>query len=501
MSDIPGSWVSRITGISVKPKNFNTGKVQMLPQQLVIIGQGNDDVLYSLDKYECESSADAVGAKYGYGSPLHLAARQLFPTIGKTATFPVYICPVKIGQSGFVKATGSVNVDGETATANGNCILSIAGFDVQLAVTKGDTPADFMAAMVEAINGTLGMPVTAEVIPAQNEDPAYVKLTARWSGALSNRISLEFSGNVPGFTVVATAFADGAGVPDVEGALEAIGPNIWATFILNTFDYKNADGSESVVLDKYFAFGEGRWSWLEKMPCYVIHGCVDDYATRTAISDNRKDDYINFYAISVGSPELPFAVAARELLELLTTANSNPAQGYTGNLTGLKRGSDKLQESPTVRNNAVKKGSSTNITSGSVAAINDVVSFYHPTGEGNFPARRYIVDGVKLMNIVYNLRIITEDPSVKASPLIPENQPTSNPTAKSTKDFKTWFANLAKSLGDNALISDVEFTIKNMKVSIDSANSKRVNYTFPVKVSGNIEVVDGDVLFGQYVGE
>ena len=104
------------------------------------------------------------------------------------------------------------------------------------------------------------------------------------------------------------------------------------------------------------------------------------------------------------------------------------------------------------------------------------------------------------MNIVYNLRLITEAPDVKASPLLPEDQPTSNPTAKTTKDFKTWFANLAVSLGDNAIISDVDFTIKNMTVKIDSANSKRVNYKFPTKVSGNIEIVDGEVLFGQYVG-
>ena len=105
---IPESWVSRITGVTVTPKNFNVGKAQMLPQQLVIIGQGNDDVEYSLDRYECEGSAAEIGDRYGYGSPLHLAARQLFPQSGKTATFPVYICPVKKGASGFVAAKGGI---------------------------------------------------------------------------------------------------------------------------------------------------------------------------------------------------------------------------------------------------------------------------------------------------------------------------------------------------------------------------------------------------------
>lgn len=492
---VPGSWVSRITGITVTPKNFNVGKAQMLPQQLVIIGQGNDDVLYSLEKYECEGSSAAVGERFGYGSPLHLAARQLFPSSGAMATFPVYICPVKKGDTGFAAASGSVLVTGTAATANASCVLCIGGIDVQLAVTKGQTPEQVMADIVTAVNAITERPVTAE-----SDENLGVKLTSRWSGALGNRISLSWSGDIPGLTAALTAFDGGAGVPAIDDALSAIGSNLWATFILNTFDYKNADGSESSLLDTYFNFADGRWSWLEKKPCYVAHGCTDSYAVRTAITDNRKSDYANFLCVSVGSPELPFVVAAKWLMDILTTADSNPPQGYTGNLTGLKRGADSAQENETVRNQSVKKGSSTNITDGSVAAINDVVSFYHPDGEGNFPARRYIVDGVKLMNIVYNLRLITEAPDVKASPLLPEDQPTSNPTAKTTKDFKTWFANLAVSLGDNAIISDVDFTIKNMTVKIDSANSKRVNYKFPTKVSGNIEIVDGEVLFGQYVG-
>ena len=66
--------------------------------------------------------------------------------------------------------------------------------------------------------------------------------------------------------------------------------------------------------------------------------------------------------------------------------------------------------------------------------------------------------------------------------------------------FKTWFANLAVSLGEAALISDVEFTIENLEVKIDTENSKRINYIFPVKVSGNVEVISGDVYFGQYLG-
>lgn len=492
---VPESWVSRITGITVTPKNFNVGKAQMLPQQLVIIGQGNDDVPYSLDKYEVQGSAAEVGERFGYGSPLHLAAKQLFPSSGAMASFPVYICPVKKGDTGFAAASGSVLVAGDAATAAASCVLCVGGIDVQIAVTKGQTPEQVMADIVRAVNAVLERPVTAE-----SDENLGVKLTSRWSGALGNRISLSWSGDVPGLTVALTDFADGAGVTDVSDALNEIGPNLWSTFILDTFDYKSADGSESPLLDVYQTFGEGRWSWTEKMPCLVSHGCTDDYAARTAVTDNRPNDYVNFLLVSVGSPELPFVVASRALLSVMTTANENPALGYSGDLTGLKRGSDSAQENELTRNQSVLKGASTNITSGSVASLNDVITFCHPKGEGNFPARRYVVDAVKVMNIVYNLRLITEAPEVKAAPLLPDEQVTSNPRALQPKVFRTWLANLAGSLGMNAIISDVEFTQENIEVKINGTNPKRIDYKFPCKVSGNVEIVSGDLYFGQYVG-
>lgn len=493
------SAVSRVTGIEVAPKNFNTGNAAMLPQRLVIIGQGNDDVLYSLDKYECDGSAASVAERYGYGSPLHLAAKQLFPTAGAMATFPVSIIPVKKAATGFAAASGSVLVTGTAATAAASCILSIGGLDVALTVAKGDTGAAVQAAIVAAVNAETDRCVTASLTEATADAPATVKLTARWSGALGNRISLSFSGDIPGLEVALTAFADGAGVPAVDDALASVG-EVWETFVLNTFDYKNADGSASALLDTYQVWGEGRWSVLEKKPALVAHGCTDGYAARTAVSGARPGDYVNFFVPSTGSAELPFVVGARGLLDILTTADSNPAQNYKGTLTGLKRGSDSAMEAYTVRNQSVMKGASTSIASGSVAELNDVVTFYHPAGDGKYPSRRYVVDAVKLMNIVYNLRLITESDEVKGAPLVPDEQVTSNPTALQPKTFRTWFANLADSLGRNAIISDVEFTVKNIEVSIDGENPKRVNYVFPVKVSGNVEVVSGDVYFGQYVG-
>ncbi len=489
--------VSRITGCEVQPKNFSSGKACMLPQRLCAIVQGNDDVVYSLEKYEVVSASEAAEV-FGYGSIAHLIALQLFPSSGVQAAFPVHFLPVKL--EGGKASKGYIYVSGSEAKKKGRVDLFVGGQSVRLDVEKGESAEDVMKRIVDEVNGDCCRCVTACFVEGVENNPSQIELVCRWSGEISNRISLSVSGDIEGLTFALTAFSGGSGVPDIAGALEKIG-QVWETFILDPFDYKDEAGSASPLLDKEQAFGEKRWSALEKMPVLVAHGCVDDYKSRTAVSDGRKDDYVNFFVTSVGSPELPFVVCAKGLFEILSVANDNPAMGYAGKLKGLVRGDDFLQENYIVRNNSVKKGASTNIVNGSVAELNDVVTFYHPENEGNFPMRRHVVDAVKLMNIVYNLRLLTEGDDVKGAPLVPDNQVTTNPAALQPKTFKTWFSNLASSLGKNAIISDVDFTQKNIKVAIDSENSKRVNYVFPCLVSGNVEIVSGDVYFGQYTGE
>lgn len=492
---VSASAVSRVTGVTVTPRNFNTGSAAMLPQRLVVIGVGNSDVNYDTKKYVCEGTAYEIGQKYGFGSPLHLAALQLFPQVGSGATFPVTFIGVKFGESEGAAASGQISIEG-SATSAGTVVIDLAGLEIEVTIAKGDTADDIKTKIINAVNAQ-----TNRVATASATSGSVVNLTSRWDGVLGNRISLEVSSDVSGITFTATEFANGAGTPDVTAALSEIGTSVWETFVLDTFDYmtkSNSTISAASTLDIYQTWGEGRWDTLTKMPALVAHGCVDDFATRTAVSDARKTDYINFFITSVGSSELPFVVAAKGLLGMLTVADENPAQNYKNVLTGLSRGDDSEQEAYTVRNQSVLKGASTNIVNGSVAQLNDIVTFYHPDADGKYPSRRYVVDAVKLMNIVYNLRLITEADDVVGAPLVPDEQVTTNPTALQPKTFKTWFRNLANSLGLNAIISDVDFTLDNITVSIDSENSKRVNYVFPVKVSGNVEVVSGDVYFGQY---
>lgn len=481
------SSISRVTGVEVSYKNFNKGSASSLPQRLAIIGQGNTGITYSTAKYECEGSAIDVAERFGYGSPLHLAVLQLFPTVGNSASFPVTIYPVEEGPEA-VAASGNIGVTG-TATETGSGSVYIGGIKADFAVIKDDTASEVMTKIKTAIDGILEMPVTTGVV-SEN-----LPLTAKFKGTSGNMITLVVDCSVKGLTFSTQAMANGAVDGDVSGALEKIG-QVWETFVLDLFPY-----NDTSRLDKFQAWGEDRWGVLNKRPALVAHGCTDDYSTRTAVTDARPTDYINFLITSVGSRELPFVVAAKGLVsDIITTADKDPASGYKGLLTSLHAGSDEVQENYLVRNMSVNKGASTNIKNGSVAELNDIVTFYHPGNEGKYPSRRYVADLVKLMNVVFNVRLIMEADEMKGAPLIPDKDVVTNPNAVQPKVVKTAFVNLAKSLTEKAILCDADFTKKNLEVDIDSENPKRLNVVFPVKLSGNIEVSSTDVHFGFYLG-
>lgn len=482
------SAISRVTGVAVKFKNFNTGNVQMLQQRLAVIGVGNHGVTYTTEKYECQGNASEIGDKYGYGSPLYLAALQLFPLVGKGAGFPVTFYPLNEERDA-VQATGKIEIAG-SATEAGSAKVVIGGQKATIAIASGDTKTEIFAKIKDRIDGVLAMPVTATT----GEDA--LTLTSKAAGEVGNLIKTRIECAVNGLTFTVTQLAGGVKDPDVTPALGKIG-EIWETAILPCFDYKNTDRLDTVMI-----YGKGRWEDLEKKPLLCFWGCTDDYATRTAVTDARENDFINALVPSVGSPELPYVVAAKAMVnDILTTANDNPPQGYKGLLEGLEAGDDSLQENYGTRDASVKKGSSTNIKSGNVAELNDIVSMYHPASEGNYPSRRYVVDLIKLENIIYNVRLIMEADELKGAPLVEDSTVTSNKTAIQPKTVKTWFLNLAKNLADKAMIQDLETTKNGLEVVIDSENPKRLNVAFPVKLSGNVEVTSTDIYFGFYVGK
>jgi phage tail sheath gpL-like len=494
MSAVDISAVSRVMGVEITYKDFNAGKARFLPQRIAVIGQGATakNGTYPLTPNADLTAAGSAAELYGYGSPLHLAARQLFPRNGNgIGSIPVTFYPMNDDESGEA-AAGAIGATG-TQTTSETFKIKVNEIDCGYVTVPEESTADDALSLIKAaIDAVLDVPITSGSVSTGS-----LPVMAKWKGESGNDIYIEItSKGDSGITYSITQPAGGAANPDVNTPLANI-QNTWETLVVNCLNY-----TDDTTLDKYKLWGKGRWNSLSKKPVLVITGTKDNYTTVRSITnaDVRKDDHINFILPAPGSKELPFVIAARAMVDdIAKTANNNPPCGYCGQLEGLVPGPDGAQFDYAVLDATVKKGCSTTIITNGEITLNDVVTCYHPDGSA-LPEYRYVCDIVKLMNVVYNVRLLFENDEWRGAPLLPDTTPTRNPRAKKPKDAKTALINLAKSLAEYAILAEWEYTAENLEVSIDATNPKRMNFTFPFKLSGNVEIIDGEILFGFYFG-
>lgn len=584
---VDASAIARVTGIETVYKDLRAGGVLFLPQRVALIAQGSTASTYALTKFQITSAGQA-GSKYGYGSPIHLAARQLFPVNGDgVGTIPVTVYPLEDDGSG-VAAEGTVTPSGtqtEAASyrASINNILSEA-----FVVAASASLTAKLRSLHDAINAVLEMPVNATftystvtasalvgtgngtitalsvtgtpkpgawtlavntvvadggvwtltdpdgtvvstsitmtpgaggatvinvggiqytltdgstdfglgatftiTVPATN-----VVLTAKWKGISGNDIYVEVLGEDLGTTWTIVQPTGGLVNPAIDDALAQVG-NVWESMFLNALNIDDED-----ALDALADFGEGRWGVLVKKPMVAFTGnTATTVAAATAISSTRRTDRTNAQLVAPGSKDLPFVVAARQLARIVKVANSNPPTGYGAQrATGLTPGTDGEQWDYLMRDQAMKAGSSTVEVVDGVVNISDVITFYRPTGEEP-PAYRYVVDIVKLQNIIFNLDLIFAAEEWASAPLIPDDQPTRNQNARKPKSAVAAVRAMIDSLGDQAIISDPKAAKAATSAEIDSMNPKRLNLETTVQLSGNTEIKSATLNFGFYLGQ
>ncbi len=492
-SAVDASAVARVVGIKTIFKDLRGGGILFLPQRLAVVGQGSSASTYDTTKRQVTSATEAA-TLYGFGSPIHLAVLQLLPVNGDgVGTIPVTVYPLEDDGSG-VASAGDITPSG-AATEAAAYRVRVNNIDSeQFVISVGDSVADIITAATAAINATLEMPVIAtDATPGTSTE---VGIASKWAGTSANDIVIEIVGpTTAGVSFAITQPVGGLVNPDVDDALNQVG-NVWETMVLNCMDV-----ADTATLDKYSTFGEGRWGALVRKPLVVLTGNTETTVTAaTAVSDARKTDRTNGQLVAPGSNDLPFIVAARQLARIAKVANNNPPQDYgSQDATGLTPGTDGEQWTYTDRDSAIKKGSSSVEVKDGVVNVSDVVTFYHPTGDP-IPAYRYVVDIVKLQNIIFNLDLIFATPEWDGAPLIPDDQPTVNRSAKKPKAAVAAVASMLDSLGLNAIISDPETAKANTLAEINDQNPKRLDVSTTVQLSGNTNIISVDLNFGFFFG-
>ena len=492
-SAVDASAVARVVGIKTAFKDLRGGGILFLPQRVAIVGQGNSAAVYDTTKRQVTSAQEAA-TTYGFGSPIHLAVLQLLPVNGDgVGTIPVTVYPLVDDGAG-APAVGDITPAGAQTEAAAYRVVINEIQSAQFVISVGDTVATIVTAMTAAVNATLEMPVIA--VDATPGTSTQMDLTSKWEGASANGIVVEIAGSTTaGTTFAITQPVGGLANPDVQPALDQVG-NVWETMMLNCLDVADA-----TALTAYNTFGEGRWGALVRKPLVVFTGTTEvDVDTAIVIPESRKTERVNSQLVAPASNELPLVVAARQLSRIVKVANNNPPQDYgSQDASGLVPGADGVQWTYPERDQAVKGGSSTSEVKDSVINVSDVVTFYHPTGDPT-PAYRYVCDIVKLQNILFNLDLIFATTEWDGAPLIPDDQPTTNRSAKKPKTAVTAVASMLDSLGLNAIISDPETAKANTFAEIDSGNPKRLNVTTTVQLAGNANIISVDLNFGFFFG-
>lgn len=489
---VQASAAARVVGIDTHFKDLRGGAAASLPQHIAILAQGaSASAGYALTPKRITSAAEAAAA-YGFGSPIHLAALELFPpTGGGVGSIPVTVLPLEDDYDAGVAAAGTITPDAP-ATEAASYFVRIAGIlSAQFTILAADSVAVQCDKIVAAVAAVLALPMLAA------DGTTTVNLTAKWAGASGNDLTVEVLDSAgeaaSGFTIVQPS--GGLADPDIETALDGIASE-WITMVVNGLGPSNTN-----ALNDLQTKGEARWDKLVRRPFVAFVGNPEAVVgTATTITAARKTDRVNSQLVSPGSVHLPVQIAAAQVREIAKVANDNPPTDYgSRRVTTLLPGLDTLQWDYTKRDLAVKAGSSTIEIKNGVVCVSDVVTMYHPDGEVP-PAYRHVVDIVKLMTVIYNFDLEFNQPAWDGAPLIPDGQPTVNPNARRPSSAVAAINRIIDALALEAILSDPASAKATTTANINGTNPKRLDMSTTVQISGNSNILSFDLNFGFFFG-
>lgn len=493
--------VSKVMGYSILPGNFSTQSPN-LPQRINVLGEANEanQATLILTPWKVTSLKD-VGDRYGYGSPIYLQCRILYPPNGGgIGGIPVYIYP----QAAAVGATSKiweVAVTG-TPTGNGTHTIKIAGrssvdgasYDIN--ITTSDTAATIHAKIVNAVNNVLGSPVTAT-------DFGYeVDLESKWKGETADGItvSVDTGKSALGLTYTITSVQSGSGTPSIQAALDLFG-NEWATIVVNAY---GVNSSTMSLLEAFNGIPSptnptGRYLGVVMKPFVALTGSVAD--NDSAVTDLRKDQVTIVICPAPLSTGLQFEAAANYAVLLGRQAQDEPQLDISGSFLPDMPTPDSIgtMADYNSRDTYVKMGNSTVDLVAGKYKVMDFVTTYHPVGE-NPPQFRKVRSLVIDFNIKFAWYLILEANVVDHAIASDDQIVNANKVVKPKQVVALWVG-MALDLGRRGLIADVTFMQDNITVTIDGSNPDRLNIEGKYKRSGFVVILSSDVTAGFNFGE
>lgn len=499
--------ISTILGYKIDKGNFAT-QTPNLPQRILVLGVANDanDGTITHDVIERHNTADEVGKKYGYGSPMHLAMRILKPSSGiGVGGIPVLFSAQAPTGDACVK---QISVTG-TATKGGSATVIIGGRNIidgdsySFNYSLSDSSTIVATAIKNAINGVKSCPYIATSTAGD------VTLTAKFKGLNSDiKVRIDFGDNANGITYATSTITASTGAPTVTTALQAIG-NEWVTMVINTYS-----PTSTAVLNEFQIFNghpgvtsTGRYSGVIMKPFIAFTGvCTSAEKSSASTYAQANDDKVtNAFAPAYGSEGICFEASANYgLIEAVIAQNTPHLDIINRKLVDMPAPDDMSIAKPTYdeRDVMVKDGLSTVVWDGGEYIIKDFVTTYH-SADDDQPIFRYVRD----LYVDFNMKFayfIKQNKFVVGKIIVPDDGVPASGVSQDSIMPKTWKAlvmDLIEDFANRGMLVDVDFTKQSLQVEINATNPNRLDTAFNYKRSGIARIGSTNVFAGFYFGE
>jgi phage tail sheath gpL-like len=492
--------ISRTSGYKLM-KGFFGNTTPNLPQIVAMLGEANtaNQGALVLTPVQITSSTQA-GQLYGYGSPIHIMARILFPLGSDGIGVPVMVIPQV--EAGGATATIIVLTVTGTATANATHYLNVCGREnlegkpYSYAVAIGDTPTVIAGKMRDAANAVLGCPFIA------TSALGVVTFTTKWKSVTSVDANVVVDYNLipAGINYGTTSNTPGAGAADISGALAQF-ENKWFTTVLNPYGAATMPALEAFNGIPDDNNPTGRYQPTIFKPFMAFYGsALSTVANIIAITNasGRVNQVTNVHCPAPASAGMPFEAAANMVALFCPIMQNTPHLDVSGkSYPDMPVPLSNVIGDMSVYNNRdllVQAGSSTVTLKNGAYQVQDLVTTYATPGE--VPLE---YNWCRNLNLDWNVKdgySILEAAHVKDHTIVADVQIVNVTNVIKPKEWKAVLYSYFDYLAGIALLDDADFSKGSVVVGISNSNPKRLETFFRYKRTSTTTIQSTDVQAG-----
>lgn len=270
------------------------------------------------------ASVQDAKTKFGEGSMLHQMAER-YRTIDQS--LDLWALPYTQNAGGAAAVGYLEFAPTASITQSGSVAIYITGGLVLVDVAAGSAPDDISSSVINAINASTSLPVTAD----NNGSTGVVRLTAKNSGVMGNQIDLRtnlYGEQYPaGMQLAIVAMSGGTSNP-TPGNLSAMLGQRW-------FNYVALGLNDDATMAAWHAESQRRYRPPIQAGFRVFAAHRGDYASAVAYGANKNYEHISTLSLGI-NPVSPWEAAAIVAAAAAPKLRNNPVESLEGRaLTGL----------------------------------------------------------------------------------------------------------------------------------------------------------------------